>query len=297
MFSKTKTLKSTENYSEQLDRLTSVIQDADAVVIGAGAGLSTSAGISYSGERFNDNFAEFIDKYHFHDMYSATFYPYESLEEYWAYISRHIFINRYEPQAGKPYTDLLEIVKDKDYFVITTNVDHQFQKAGTEKKRLFYTQGDYGLWQCSEPCQEKTYDNEDAVMQMVKEQKDLRIPSKLIPHCPKCKKPMSMNLRCDNTFVQDDGWHMAASRYTDFVQRNQGSKVLYLELGVGNNTPGIIKYPFWQMTAKNKNATYACINLDAAVAPHDIKQQSICIHGDIAEVIKDLRITLAMELN
>ena len=279
----------TGNYSEQIERLKQEIKSADAVVIGAGAGMSTSAGFSYSGERFQQYFSDFEAKYGFHDMYSGGFYPYDTLEEYWAWWSRMILVNRYEAGVGKPYQDLLELVKDKDYFVITTNVDHQFQLAGFDKKRLFYTQGDYGLWQCSKPCHQKTYDNEEAVRQMAARQKDGKIPSQLIPRCPVCGAPMTMNLRCDMTFVQDDGWYAASGRYEDFLRRHEGMHLLLLELGVGANTPVIIKYPFWQMTAKNPKAVYACVNFGEAMCPREIAEQSICLDRDIGTVLGDLR--------
>lgn len=270
------------------ERLKEKWKDADAVIIGAGAGLSASAGFTYSGKRFEDSFPDFTDKYGFKDMYSAGFYPYETLEEYWAYWSRYIFINRYQDAPESVYHDLYNLVQDKDYFVLTTNVDHCFQKAGFDKNRLFYTQGDYGLWQCSKPCHARTYDNETIVRQMVAEQENMRIPSRLIPYCPVCGAPMSMNLRADNTFVEDNGWHAAARRYRDFIYRHKDMKLLYLELGVGGNTPGIIKYPFWQMTAENPEAVYACINYGEAVCPKEIEGQSICIDGDIGEVLKQL---------
>lgn len=279
----------TGSYSEQIERLKQEIKGADAVVIGAGAGMSTSAGFSYSGERFQQYFSDFEAKYGFHDMYSGGFYPYDTLEEYWAWWSRMILVNRYEAGVGKPYRDLLELVKDKDYFVLTTNVDHQFQLAGFDKKRLFYTQGDYGLWQCSKPCHKKTYDNEEAVRQMVARQKDGKIPSQLIPRCPVCGAPMTMNLRCDMTFVQDDGWYAASGRYEDFLRRHEGMHLLLLELGVGANTPVIIKYPFWQMTAKNPKAVYACVNFGEAICPREIAEQSICLDRDIKTALGDLR--------
>lgn len=279
----------TGSYSEQIERLKQEIKSADAVVIGAGAGMSTSAGFSYSGERFQQYFSDFEAKYGFHDMYSGGFYPYDTLEEYWAWWSRMILVNRYEAGVGKPYQDLLELVKDKDYFVITTNVDHQFQLAGFDKKRLFYTQGDYGLWQCSKPCHQKTYDNEEAVRQMAARQKNGKIPSQLIPRCPVCGAPMTMNLRCDMTFVQDDGWYAASGRYEDFLRRHEGMHLLLLELGVGANTPVIIKYPFWQMTAKNPKAVYACVNFGEAMCPREIAEQSICLDRDIGTVLGDLR--------
>lgn len=291
MFLRNLITTSTENYSEQLDRLKTEIENADAIVIGAGAGMSAAAGFSYSGERFEKHFSDFHKKYGFSDMYSGGFYPYETLEEYWAWWSRHIWINRYATAAGKPYTDLLNNIKDKDYFVLTTNVDHQFQLAGFDKKRLFYTQGDYGLWQCSKACHNKTYDNEETVRKMVSEQKDMKIPTELIPKCPVCGAPMTMNLRCDDTFVQDEGWYKAAGRYEDFLRRHTGLHILFLEVGVGANTPVIIKYPFWQMTAKNPNAVYACINLGEAICPDAIAKQSICINADIACVLAALQET------
>lgn len=266
MFSKIWTKKSTESYSQQIEQLQTEFQQADAVLIGAGSGLSASAGFTYSGERFQTYFGDFAEKYGIRDMYSGGFYPYSSLEEYWAWWSRHIYYNRYVDIPKPTYQKLLEIVKDKDYFVLTTNVDHCFQKAGFDKKKLFYTQGDYGLWQCSDPCHEKTYDNKETVLQMLKEQSDMRIPSELVPHCPVCGKPMTMNLRCDNTFVQDEGWYAAQDRYTDFLRWHKGLRVLYLELGVGANTPVIIKYPFWKMTAGNPKASYVCINYQEAYA-------------------------------
>lgn len=288
MFSRMPITKSTETYSQQIERLKSVLDAADAVVIGAGAGLSTSAGFTYSGERFERFFSDFAGKYGFEDMYSGGFFPYSTLEEYWAYWSRYIWINRYEAPPKPVYDQLLELVKGKDYFVLTTNVDHCFQKAGFDKQRLFYTQGDYGLWQCSQPCHQKTYDNEAVVRQMVAEQWDMRVPSELVPRCPKCGKPMTMNLRADDRFVEDEGWHAAARRYSDFLRRHENAPILFLELGVGNNTPGIIKYPFWQMTARNPKATYACVNYGEAICPAEIEAQSICIGHDAGEVIAAL---------
>lgn len=265
--------------------LRKALKEAQAVVIGAGAGLSISAGFSMSGPRFYEHFQDFADAYGFQDMYSGGFYPFETREEYWAYWSRYIELNRYSPARYPVYERLLELVQGKDYFVITTNVDHQFQRAGFNHNRLFYMQGDYGLWQCSVPCHQKTYDNEALVHEMVRSQTNLRVPSRLIPCCPRCGKPMSMNLRIDATFVEDQGWHAAARRYGDFLRRHAHKKTLFLELGVGLNTPGIIKYPFWQMTAQNPNAVYACLNLKDAAAPREIVERSICIQGDIGEAL------------
>ena len=279
---------STKTSSGTLPRLADALDRADAVVVGAGAGLSTSAGFVYDGPRFHRYFGDFEGKYGFHDMYSGGFYPYDSLEEHWAYWSRYIWVNRYQDPPRPVYRDLLELVGKKDYFVLTTNVDHCFQKAGFEKSRLFYTQGDYGLFQCSRPCHQKTYDNEEAVRRMVAEQQDMRIPTELVPRCPVCGRPMAMNLRVDGTFVQDEGWYAAAERYEDFLRRHRGLRVLFLELGVGGNTPSIIKYPFWCMTLEDRRATYACINRAEAYAPGELGDRSLCIRGDIGEVLAQL---------
>ena len=326
MFLKTKIMKSTENffvktqntksiqkkqdlngckYIGKLQRLAEAVNNADTVIIGAGAGLSTSAGFTYSGERFEKYFADFEKKYDFHDMYSGGFYPYDTLEEYWAYWSRYIYINRYMDAPKPVYDNILKLVKDKDYFVLTANVDHCFQKAGFDKKRLFYTQGDYGLFQCQKPCHDKTYNNEKIVKKMVESQgyviqpdKTLFVPngtklkmkidSGLIPVCDQCQSPLTMNLRADGTFVEDRGWREASERYNLFLHRHDGMKIVFLELGVSFNTPGIIKYPFWQMTAANPAAVYACINFKDAVCPHEIEKQSVCIEADADEVVENL---------
>ena len=281
-------IKSTGTYSNEVKKLKEALVSADAVVIGAGAGVSTSAGFTYSGERFHKNFSDFEDKYGFHDMYSGAFCHYDTPEEHWAYWSRFITVNRYMDAPKPVYEEIFELVKNKDYFVITTNVDHCFQKAGFDKNRLFYTQGDYGLFQCSKPCCNETFDNEDIIRRMMERQKNMRIPSELLPVCPHCGNPMTMNLRSDNKFVEDEGWLIAAERYENFLRTKENSQILYLELGVGYNTPVIIKYPFWQMTAKNPNAVYACINYGEAVCPTEIKQRSICIDSDIGKVVRDL---------
>ena len=272
------------------EKLKQALSEADAVVIGAGAGLSTSAGFIYSGERFEKYFSDFSKKYGFTDMYTGGFHVLGMEPEImWEYWSRYIYINRYLDATKPVYDDLFSLVKDKDYFVLTTNVDHCFQKAGFDKERLFYTQGDYGLFQCTEPCTHDTYDNEEMIKKMYEQQKDMRIPSELIPRCPKCGKPLTMNLRSDDKFVEDDGWKLACSRYEVFLETHKTGEVLFLELGVGYNTPVIIKYPFWKMTAQNPKATYACINFEEALCPEEIKDQAILITGDIGEVLKELK--------
>ena len=288
MFLRTSTRKSTAVSSNPIEQLREALESADAVIIGAGAGLSASAGMTYSGERFRQTFGDFQAKYGIRDMYSGGFYPFQSLEEYWAWWSRQILINRYEKAPKPVYDQLLELVQDKDYFVLTTNVDHQFQLAGFDKERLFYTQGDYGLWQCSKPCHQQAYDNEETVRRMAAEQRDMKVPTELIPRCPRCGRPMTMNLRIDGTFVQDEGWYAAARRYEDFLRRHQGQRLLFLELGVGSNTPLIIKYSFWKMTMQNRKATYVCINQEEAYLPGAIQNRSICVRGDIGATLEQI---------
>ncbi len=270
---------------DRINRFREALFSADIVVIGAGAGLSTAAGFTYSGERFEKYFSDFGEKYGFSDMYAGGFYPYRTPEEHWAYWSRYILVNRYMDPPKPVYRELFDLVKDKDYFVITTNVDHCFQKAGFDKNRLFYTQGDYGLFQCSVPCHNQTYDNEELIRRMVAEQREMRIPTELIPRCPVCGKPMTMNLRADDKFVQDEGWDTACERYERFISKHKQDNILYLELGVGYNTPAIIKYPFWRLTAQNKRATYACINYGEAFCPEQIRKQSICLNAELSEFI------------
>lgn len=290
---------------ESIQKLKEVIADADAIVIGAGAGLSTAAGLTYSGERFQKYFFDFARRFGIRDIYSGGFYPFPDKETFWAWWARHIYYNRYIDAPKPVYSNLFKLVEGKDYFVITTNVDHQFQKAGFDKKRLFYTQGDYGLFQSVNRKIQKTYDNEEWVMQVMKAQgfvKDengvyqppangkhlMRIPTELIPKCPNDGSDMTLNLRSDDSFVEDEGWHKASAAYADFLSRHKADRVLYLEIGVGANTPVIIKYPFWQMTLQNDNATYACLNYNEAFCPVEIQIQSICINGDANEIIRKL---------
>ena len=290
---------------DRRERLARSLDEADAVVIGAGAGLSTAAGLTYAGPRFEAIFGDFIERYRFADMYSGGFHPFCSFEEHWAYWSRYIWCNRYVKAPGTAYDDLLSLVGDKDYFVLTTNVDHQFQLAGFDRRRLFYTQGDYGLLQCSQPCHKRTYDNEPLVRDMIEAQGwqisasgALTLPAgtrpamdvlaELVPHCPVCGRPMAMNLRSDDTFVEDEGWHAAAARYQDFLRRHRRGRVLYLELGVGWNTPVIVKFPFWQAVEKNPRATYACVSLGEAVAPSAIERRSVLVDADIASALRAL---------
>ena len=292
-------------YEEQVRKLKEKMQNVEAIVLGAGSGLSTAAGFTYSGERFQKYFFDFAKKYPIRDIYSGGFFPFESQEEFWAWWSRHIYFNRYVDAPSDVYGNLKKIVEGKDYFVLTTNVDHQFQRAGFEKERLFYTQGDYGLFQSSRPTLAKTYDNQEIVEKMLEaqgfvrdnagifqlpEEKKLKmsIPTELIPICPDDGLPMTTNLRADENFVEDAGWKMAAKRYQDFLHSHKGKHVLYWELGVGMNTPVIIKFPFWRYTEENLNAYYACLNLGEAGCSEKIVERSICLNADIDKVLRDL---------
>ncbi len=270
---------------DEIARAGEIIRKAKNILIGAGAGLSTAAGCDYSGERFKKYFSDFEEKYGFHDMYSGGFYPYDTPGEFWAFWSRNIYYNRYDRPASDVHKKLLELVRNKDYFVLTTNVDHLFQNNGFDKSRLFYTQGDYGLFQCSVPCHNRTYDNEKSVRKMLESQKNMSVPEEFFPHCPKCGEMMTTNLRIDETFVEDAGWKLASAHYQKFLHRHFSDEIVYLELGVGGNTPGIIKYPFWSFTAENEKSFYICINKGQVFAPKEISDRSILIDGDIKDVL------------
>ena len=279
-------------YEDQIDRAAKNIRNTDCVIIGAGAGASTAAGIQYGGKRFTDNFAEFIKKYgeyYMTDMYAAGFYPYPSEEAKWGYWSKHALMNRFDPPALPLYTELYDIVKNKEYFVLTTNVDHQFYKAGFDEKRIFATQGDYGKIQCQKACHPKTYDAKDLFRKMDKARRDCLIPSELVPKCPVCGGNMAMNLRCDNYFVEDEAWHEAADRYAGFLEQNKDKKVVLLELGVGFNTPIIIRFPFEKMVRENSSYSLIRLNMDEAVVPESFGERAIGIGGDMAKAITDIR--------
>ncbi len=275
-------------YEGSLERLRNALDAADAVVVGAGAGLSTAAGFSYGGERFRRHFADFEERFGIRDMYSGGFFPFPTREVFWAFWSRMIWLNRYTEDPRSTYRNLLRLLEGREHFIITTNVDHRFQAAGFSKDRLFYTQGDYGLLQCSKPCRQETCDNEALVREMLERQEGMRVPTELLPTCPHCGRPLVPNLRSDDTFVEDEGWHAAAERYHRFLREHEQGRVLYLELGVGYNTPVIIKHPFWRMTQANPEATYACVNFGEAVCPQEIAERSICLNADLDRVIRDL---------
>ena len=265
--------------------LENLLNEYDTIVVGAGSGLSAAAGFEYGGKTFMDNFKYMYDLYGYTNMYEASFHDFSTQEEKWGFFSKMIYLNRYQGKGNKLYKRLFELIKTKDYFIITTNVDHQFQLAGVDKARLFYTQGDYGLFQCQTPCHNKTYDNEKIVKEMLKNLNNHKIPTSLIPRCPICGKPMTMNLRCDDTFVEDEGWHKAKQRYINFINKVKNKKVLYLELGVGNSTPGWIKYPFMNLTNENKNAMYVVVNEEKQFIPKVIEKKTIVINDNINNVL------------
>lgn len=289
-------MSSTEAFSDQIAGacrfVADKLADAQAILIGLGAGMSAAAGHTYTGKRFLDNFGDFAEKYGIPDMYTGGFYPFPTPEEYWAWWSRQIDLNRYKEGPGAPYADLAAILKGRNYFIISTNVDHLVQKAGMEKDRLFYTQGDFGLFQCSVPCHQETYDNEEQIKTMRAAEKDMQIPTELLPKCPRCGEPMVPNLRTDDTFVQDAGWYRADARYEKFVKENRESRIVYLEIGVGGNTPGIIKYTFWRLTLANPKAFYICINQDDARFPQKIAERAIGLQGDAAPLLAAIRADL-----
>lgn len=283
-------------YEEQIAEAARAIEEADYILIGAGAGLSAAAGLTYGGKRFTDNFPEFIEKYGMTDMYSACFYPFPSEEARWGYWSKHVYVNRIEPDALPLYKTLYEIVKKKPYFVLTTNADHQFYKAGFGDNRIFATQGDYGYIQCLRGCHKKVYDDEKLMLQMHQARKDCLIPSELVPKCPVCGGRMTMNLRCDNRFVEDDAWHKAEYNFGVFLGECENRKTVLLELGIGFNTPVIVRFPFEQLARKEENMTLVRLNMDEAVVPRSLGKRAIGINWDMEESIKDIAAKLNGEV-
>lgn len=279
------------SYEEQIEQASTLIKDAEIILIGAGSGASTAAGLAYSGERFTNNFSEFIEKYgsmYMTDMYAAGFYPFPTQEAKWGYWSKHSMINRFLPPALPLYNQLYEIVKEKDYFVLTTNVDHQFQKAGFQTERIFATQGDYGNIQCEKGCHQKIYDAKDLFHQMDQARHDCLVPSYMVPRCPVCGGNMTMHLRCDQYFVEDENWHEIAVHYHDFLKKIGQKKGVLLELGVGFNTPTIIRFPFEKMVRENRNLSLIRLNMNEAVVPECFENRAIGISGDMAKAVSDL---------
>ncbi len=275
-------------YEEQIQEAAKAITDADYILIGAGAGLSAAAGLTYGGKRFTDLFPEFIEKYGVTDMYSACFYPFPSEEARWGYWSKHVYVNRIQPQALPLYQKVKELVRNKNYFVLTTNADHQFYKAGFGDNHIFATQGDYGLIQCKRGCHAKTYDDIEMMNQMHQARRDCKIPSYMIPRCPVCGGPMEMNLRCDQYFVEAAAWHEAERRFGEFVDVCQDKKTVLLELGIGFNTPTIVRFPFEKLAGNHSNMTLVRLNLDEAIVPESLGKRAIGINADIQKSIGDI---------
>ena len=288
MFMERRTIKYMNKTLEKIEKINKLIKAADYILIGAGAGLSTAAGIEYFGKRFEDNFAEFIKKYHFTDMYSSGFYNFKTEEEKWAYWAKHMYMNCIGMSATKLYKDLFEVVKGKNYFVITTNVDEQFYKSGFDKNKIFATQGSYRYIQCSQACHNKIYNAKDLVKEMIEKTKDCKIPTELVPVCPVCGEIMDTNLRKDAYFVQNDNWYKQSQKYNKFIEKARDKKVVLLELGVGFNTPIIIRYPFEKMVYQNNNWNLIRINKDNCINLLDIENKSIVIEDDIKKVIEEI---------
>ena len=269
----------------RLDKAIKAIDDADYIIIGAGAGFSAAAGIEYVGERFERYFEDFIEKYHFTDMYSSGFYPFETSEEKWAYWARHIFANRFDVGKTDLYQKLLKLVENKDYFILTTNVESQFWINGFEDERIFATQGDYGLLQCEKACHNKLYQNHDQVFEWLEKTEDCKIPTELVPICPVCGGEMDLNLRKDNFFVEDEKWHEMHDNYSRFLEHvDENKNIVFLELGVGFNTPVIIRYPFEQMTYNCPNATLIRLNRSHAEAIPENIDKTISFDENISEI-------------
>ena len=278
-----------EEYNKKILEVKNLINEADYILIGAGSGLSTAAGLEYFGESFEKNFKEFIEKYNFPDLYSASFYDFNTQEEKWAFFTKMIYLNRFNKEPLKLYQEIYYLIKEKDYFVITTNVDGQFEKAGFEKERVFETQGDYAYLQCENACHNKLYYNYDLVNEWLKNTKDCKIPSNLVPKCPVCGGNMEMNLRKDANFVQDENWYKQDKRYGEFLNKSQDKNLLLLEIGVGFNTPGIIRFPFEQMVYNNIHTNLVRINKDYAFTNKEIENKTILFDEDVNTIIEDLR--------
>ena len=278
-----------EEYNSRILQAKQAIKQADYIIIGAGSGLSTAAGLLYSGEKFEKNFKEFIEKYHFDNLYSASFYEFKTQEEKWAFFAKMIKLNRYIEKPLKLYQELYEIVKKKKYFVLSTNVDGQFYNSGFDKDKVFEVQGDYSYLQCENACHNKLYNNKELVEKWLRNTKDCKIPSDLVMKCPVCGGNMDMNLRKDANFVQDEKWYRQSERYEKFVSKSKGKNVLLLEIGVGFNTPRIIRFPFEQMTANSKKTTLIRINKDYPKPMLEIKNKTISFDEGINKIIEDLK--------
>ncbi|MGI6070030.1 MAG: SIR2 family NAD-dependent protein deacylase [Blautia sp.] len=286
-----KYIVSKESYEELIYRAVQMLSQADAMLIGAGAGLSTAAGLTYGGDRFTENFQEFIQKYgsaYMTDMYSAGFYPFPTEEKRWGYWSKHVYLNRIEPNALPLYRSVYQLTQGLEHFVLTTNVDHQFWKAGFRDENIFATQGDYGLIQCAKACHSKTYQAVSMFERMNQARKDCKIPSSMVPKCPVCGGPMSMNLRCDQYFVEDEKWHQAAERYEKFLMKMEHRRVVLLELGVGFNTPVIIRFPFEEMTRVHETWSLIRLNLEEAMIPASLKKCALGIPGNLVDTVGSL---------
>ena len=227
-----------------------------------------------------------LQKYGFTDLYSSSFYDFETEEEKWAYFAKHIYFACTGMEGTKLYKNIYEAIKDKEYFVITTNVDDQFYKSGFDKNKIFRVQGSYRYIQCSKACHDKLYDDTEMVKDMIKAtDKELKIPSSLVPICPVCFEYMEPNLRKDEYFVEDENWHKQSMAYRDFLERNKDKKLLLLEFGVGFNTPGIIRYPFEKLTKVHEKWKLVRFNKELKCFA-DLKDRFVGITQDLNSIFR-----------
>lgn len=273
---------------DALERVSAALAKTPAVLIGGGAGLSAAAGIDYSGDAFRRAFADYIARYGFSDLYSSGFYPFPTEAERWAYWARHVDYAAVKPPAMPLYVRLLELVRGKEYFVITTNVDAQFEKAGFAPERLFAVQGDYREMQCANACHRKVYSNLDAVQRILETTQDLTIPAGSVPRCPVCGGRMEMHLRIDEHFIEDEKWHRAARRYEEFLAGHAKGETVLLELGVGFNTPTIIRYPFEELAFFNRGALLVRLNRENIPLRLPIQSRTVTITEPMQAVVAQL---------
>lgn len=270
----------------QAELLIELVDEAEAIVIGIGAGMSAAAGFTYVGKRFTDAFPDFISKYRFFDMLQASLFEYEDLQEYWAFQSRFSLLNFFDQPVGQAYLNLRKIIKGKNYHIITTNADNAFYAAEYDMDKVFRIQGEYGLWQCVNHCHQQTYQNEALIREMVEKQSHMKVPKELVPYCPKCGAPLEVNKRTiEKGMVEDSHFHEQKHRYEQFINDNNGKKVLYLEIGVGHTTPQLIKQPFQQMTEDNEQALFVTMNQKDYFIPRNIRSRTIRLDKDIAEIL------------
>lgn len=280
------------NYIEKIQHLSELIYNTDAIVIGGGSGLSSAAGYNHYhwSSVFLKQMGVFQEHYGFTSPFAGFYHCFSSLEEQWAYYAAYTRAIQ-TADIGKPYLDLKNIIGNKPHFIITTNIDGQFERVFSTKHICDF-QGNFRYFQCSQPCHDTIYNNETSIEKIFFNINKFRVPSELVPRCPKCGRQMVPWVR-DDAFLEGESWKLSLKNYYDFLEKwllqNNSSKVLLLELGVGDMTPSIIKLPFWEITEKNANVTYVCINKNKSSMPMHIKDKSLHITGDLSLVLEELK--------